>query len=41
MLDEVMGEGVGQVVVNGIQTGLEVFTNPAVESLIDGITSLF
>lgn len=39
-LDEVMGEGVGQVIVNGILEGSNFLTNP-IGSLIDGIASLF
>ena len=35
LLDEVMGEGVGQVIVDGIQEGWSI------ESLINGIASLF
>ena len=39
-LDEVMGEGVGQVIFNGILEGSNFLTNP-IGSLIDGIASLF
>ena len=39
-LDEVMGEGVGQVIVNGILEGGNFLTNP-IGSLIDGVASLF